>query len=35
MSALGHKANLKSRVTESVSKKKDSLVGGAPARMRW
>ena len=27
-SALGHKANLKSRVTESVSKKKDSLVGG-------
>ena len=28
MSALGHKANLKSRVTESVSKKKDSLVGG-------
>lgn len=28
MSALGHKANVKSRVTESVSKKKDSLVGG-------
>jgi hypothetical protein len=28
MSALGHKADVKSRVKESVSGKKDSLVGG-------
>jgi hypothetical protein len=28
MSALGHKADVKSRVKESVSRKKDSLVGG-------
>lgn len=28
MSALGHKADVKSRVKESVSSKKDSLVGG-------
>ena len=28
MSALGHKANVKSRVTESVARKKDALVGG-------
>jgi DNA segregation ATPase FtsK/SpoIIIE-like protein len=27
MSALGHKANVKSRVKESVSEKKDSIVG--------
>ena len=27
MSALGHKADVKSRVKESVSEKKDSLVG--------
>jgi hypothetical protein len=28
MSALGHKANVKSRVKESVARKKDALVGG-------
>jgi hypothetical protein len=28
MSALGHKANVKSRVKESVASKKDALVGG-------
>ena len=28
MSALGHKANVKSRVKESVARKKDALLGG-------
>ena len=31
MSALGHKANVKSRVKESVSEKKDSVVGRVSA----